>query len=100
MVDPPGNLINTDAYSRSLRGRLVSLDERAISLTNFGRSEQTSDFQKPPNCDGFGRLHLFELEAFPDWPSNPLPIRPALRALGLPMAASISAQVFQNSGCN
>jgi uncharacterized Fe-S cluster-containing radical SAM superfamily protein len=100
VTDPPGNLIDTDRYSDILRPRLMSPGERAISLTNFGRSEQAADIDHPPNCDGFGRLHLFELEAFDDWPSNPLPIRPALQALDLPMDTSLPAQVFQNSGCN
>ena len=100
MVNPPGNLINTGAYSKSLREHLISPHDRSISLTNFGRSSQAEDFRNPPNCGGFGRMHLFELEAFDDWPSNPLPIRPAQHALGLPQATSVSAQVFQNSGCN
>jgi uncharacterized Fe-S cluster-containing radical SAM superfamily protein len=100
MVDPPGNLIRTDEYSDLLRARLMMTENRAISLTNFTRSVQSEDLTVPPNCDGFGRVHLFELEAFDDWPSNPLPIAPALKALGLPGKSSLSAQVFQNSGCN
>lgn len=94
------NLIDTDKYSVALRQRMIDRELRAISLTNFGISEQAADFRQPPNCNGFGRLHTFEVEAFADWPSNPLPVRPATKALGLPRLSSLPAQVFQNSGCN
>ncbi|GJJ16335.1 hypothetical protein MTY414_00080 [Mycolicibacterium mageritense] len=92
--------INTDSYSARLRPRMLNHDERSISVTNFASSAQSSDLSNPPNCHGFGRRHLFEVEAFNDWPINPLPIRPALRALDQPPATSINAQVFQNAGCN
>lgn len=94
------NFIDTDAVSDSLRGRMIDLERRAISLTNFGRSDQTGDLSAPPNCHGFGRVHTFVEDAFDDWPSNPLPIRPAARGLGLDSPHSLPAQVFQNSGCN
>lgn len=93
-------MINTDRYSSYLRERLLSEQDRCISLTNFTTSRQGDDLSRPPNCNGFGRQHLFEEEAFSDWPSNPLPIRPAFRGLGEPVANSITAQVFQSSGCN
>lgn len=92
--------IDTDGSSARLRPRMISHADRSISLTNFLSSTQSSDLSNPPNCDGFGRRHLFEAEAFEDWPANPLPIRPALRGLSQPAATSITAQVFQNSGCN
>src|SRR6266849_5465208 len=33
------------------------------------------------------------------WPENPLPIDPASKALGLPRADRLQAQVFQNAAC-
>lgn len=92
--------IDTDGVSARLRSRMITHGDRSISLTNFTSSEQSGDLTNPPNCSGFGRRHLFEVEAFNDWPPNPLPIRPAWRALSQPPNESISAQVFQNSGCN
>jgi uncharacterized Fe-S cluster-containing radical SAM superfamily protein len=92
--------IDTDAISSVLRERMIDTSARAISLTNFHRSEQSEDLTHPPNAEGFGRIHRFELEAFDDWPSNPLPIEPALRALGLGEQAHLDAQIFQSSGCN
>lgn len=100
MTAQGGALIDTDRYSTQLRKRLLSLDSRSISLTRFTESEQNDDLSIPPNCDGFGRVHKFEEEAYDDWPSNPLPIRPAARGLSLPPMDSITAQVFQSSGCN
>ena len=97
----PSGYIDTDRYSSALRELMIDRAGRAISLTNFGRSAQAADLSRPPNCDGFGRVHRFEEEAFDDWPPNPLPIRPrVLRGLVSPMAASLTAQVFQSSGCN
>lgn len=92
--------IDTDKVSGQLRPRMIDLERRAISLTRFDRSDQAGDLSEPPNCGGFGRVHLFETEAFDDWPPNPLPIRPASRALGMAPTTSLPAQVFQNSGCN
>ena len=95
-----GGFIETDDYSERLREGLLSIDRRSISLTRFSESEQQEDLVSPPNCEGFGRVHIFEEEAFGDWPSNPLPIRPVARALHLGDRNSLAAQVFQNSGCN
>lgn len=94
------NFIDTDHVSIDLRSRMVDVDRRAISLTRFPESEQQTDLSEAPNCDGFGRVHTFVEDAFDDWPNNPLPILPAVRALGLTEQSSIAAQVFQNSGCN
>jgi uncharacterized Fe-S cluster-containing radical SAM superfamily protein len=92
--------IDTDAVSSALRDHMLDTSRRAISLTNFRRSQQVDDLTLPPNANGFGRIHRFEFEAFDDWPSNPLPIRPALRALRLEDHDTLDAQLFQNSGCN
>ncbi len=94
------SMINTDDFSARLRPRMVDINGRGISLTNFTSSAQSADLSLPPNCNGFGRRHLFEVEAFSDWPTNPLPIRPAQHRLQVATTDSISAQVFQNSGCN
>lgn len=83
-----------------MRSRMVDSGQLAVSLTRFSLSHQLGDLSKPPNCNGFGRLHSFVEDALPDWPTNPLPIRPALRALGLGARDSLVAQVYQNSGCN
>lgn len=92
--------IDTDRASTDLRAHMLDVRRRGVSLTRFSSSEQASDLSEPPNCDGFGRIHTFVEDAFDDWPSNPLPIRPALRGLGLEPGDSLAAQVFQNSGCN
>ncbi|TDX04018.1 radical SAM protein [Kribbella sp. VKM Ac-2566] len=95
-----GTFIDTDPVSADLRLRMINHDRRAISLTRFPDSDQLADLSVAPNCDGFGRVHTFVEDAFEDWPVNPLPIRPAARALGLNSPISLQAQVFQNSGCN
>ncbi|MER7609745.1 hypothetical protein [Nocardioides sp. NPDC127503] len=92
--------IDTDRASADLRSRMIDLERRAVSLTRFSSSEQSNDLSEAPNCDGFGRIHTFSEDAFDDWPANPLPIRPAVRALGLGAKTTLRSQVFQNSGCN
>lgn len=54
----------------------------------------------PPNCQGFGRIRHFRRTRTNWWPSNPLPIEPVSKALGLGPLEELRAQVFQNAGCN
>lgn len=63
-------------------------------------SEQEKDLTEPVNCDGVGRIRHFRRGSGDGWPSNPLPIDPACRALGLGQQSEVLAQVFQNAGCN
>lgn len=92
--------IDTEKLSAHLRSKGIDISRQAISITNFTGSDQEKDFQDPSNCDGFGRIRHFKFKASDDWPSNPLPILPAAKALGLKPDAEIRAQVFQNSICN
>ncbi|WP_148701798.1 radical SAM protein [Candidatus Nitrososphaera evergladensis] len=63
-------------------------------------SEQEVDLSEAPNCGGLGRIRHFKIETSTGWPSNPLPIAPACKALNLPMQDVMRAQVFQNGACN
>ncbi|NOG99279.1 MAG: radical SAM protein [Ignavibacteriae bacterium] len=94
------NSINTDKFSAKLREKAIDTDRKAILITNFYGSSQENDFTKPPNCNGFGRVRHFRLDAGKDWIPNPLPILPAAKALGVKADSVIRAQVFQSSICN
>ena len=91
-----------DLDPRAARYREKSLDlvQRKLLITRFTGSEQERDLREPSNCGGFGRIRHFRRETSPSWPSNPLPLDPACRALGLPRAEMMRVQVFQNSVCN
>ncbi|WNG32368.1 hypothetical protein F0U61_01165 [Archangium violaceum] len=94
-------LIATDEYSARLRARAIKIPERRLLIAKLSGSEQEQDLKEPPNCDGFGRIRHFHRNRHTDnWPTNPLPIDPAIRALGLPPSESLNAQVFQNAACN
>jgi uncharacterized Fe-S cluster-containing radical SAM superfamily protein len=93
-------VIDTDEFSARLRQRAVKVAERRLLVARIGGSEQSLDLTKPPNCDGFGRVRHFVRDSGDDWPKNPLPIDPALRALGLMQEEALQAQVFQNAACN
>jgi len=69
-------------------------------MTRFEGSQQSEDITLPLNCDGWGRLHHFRRFQGEGWPSNPLPIDPALKNLGLPDEDDILVQVFQNAICS
>ena len=73
---------------------------KAILVTNFSGSEQEKDLTEPANCNGFGRVRHFKLDAGKGWIKNPLPILPATKALGIKQNSEIRSQVFQNSVCN
>lgn len=92
--------INTEVASARYRSLLIDTSRRRILLTNYHGTEQERDLTEPPNCGGVGRIRHFCRHASAGWVSNPLPIDPAARALGLGTIDELSAQVFQNAGCN
>jgi uncharacterized Fe-S cluster-containing radical SAM superfamily protein len=92
--------IDTEKFSATLRDKAINIANKSILVTNFQNSEQEKDFSEPSNCEGFGRIRHFKLGTGLGWPTNPLPILPALKALKQPKADFIRAQVFQNAVCN
>jgi uncharacterized Fe-S cluster-containing radical SAM superfamily protein len=71
-----------------------------VLVTNFTGTQQEADLSEPANCGGFGRVRHFVKRRFSDWPSNPLPIDPAIDALHLGDVDQIRAQVFQFAACS
>lgn len=94
------NLIETDTVSQHLRSKALDTQGRRILITKFTGSQQENDLTEPPNCGGLGRIRHFRRSASPGWPTNPLPIDPALKALGHAETETLSAQLFQNAVCN
>ena len=92
--------INTDVLSTRYRKESIDLDGRRLLITNFHDTDQEKDLSEPANAMGFGRVRHFRRITTAGWPSNPLPIDPACRALGLPPVDIIRAQAFQNASCN
>src|ERR1043165_6298843 len=92
--------INTEEFSAHLRNKAINIDQKSILMTNFTGSLQERDLTEPTNCNGFGRIRHFKLDTGNDWISNPLPILPAAKMLGVKANDQIRAQVFQNSICN
>ena len=92
--------IDTDQWSSHWRRAGIDVDAQRILVTNFVGTEQELDFREPTNCGGLGRIRHFNRGTSQGWPSNPLPIDPACKALGLPRSDTLRAQVFQNAVCN
>ena len=92
--------IDTDRFSAKLRAASVDVESRKLLITHFPGSEQESDLSQPANCHGAGRIRHFRRATTVGWPSNPLPIDPAGRALGILTSDVIRAQAFQNAACN
>ena len=95
-----GTLIDTDDWSSQWRRAGIDVDGKRILVTNFLGSDQEPDLTEPANCGGLGRIRHFKRTTSQGWPSNPLPIEPARKALGAPPVDSLRAQVFQNAVCN
>ena len=93
-------MINTDDWSSQWRRAGIDVDAGRVLVTNFLGTEQEPDLSEPPNCGGLGRIRHFKRATSQGWPSNPLPIDPARKALGLGPGDSLRAQVFQNAVCN
>jgi uncharacterized Fe-S cluster-containing radical SAM superfamily protein len=92
--------IDTEALSAHYRSASVDLQNRRLLITNFYNTQQENDLTEPANCNGFGRIRHFYRSNSNKWATNPLPIDPVCKALGLPPANTIEAQVFQNAACN
>jgi hypothetical protein len=83
-----------------MRARGIDLADGNLRVSRLTGSEQEQDLSEPANCNGLGRIRHFRRETSPGWPSNPLPIEPAARALGVAAPHAMEAQVFQNAVCN
>ena len=92
--------IDTEKWSLHWRNAGVDRHGHRLLVTNFVDTDQEKDLSEAPNCNGFGRIHHFTRITSPGWPPNPLPIDPALKALGLPITDLLRAQAFQNAVCN
>lgn len=92
-------LIDTSSFATTMRERIIRPAAKEILVANLAGSMQEQDLTVPANCGGLGRIRHFNRHVAPDWPENPLPIDPASRALGIPCADLIRAQVFQNAAC-
>lgn len=93
-------MLDIAGLSMKRRNAGINLKNREVLLTNFRNTKQSEDFTLPPNCNGWGRIHHFHRSQGEGWPLDPLPIDPAIHALGLPSSDEISVEVFQNAICN
>jgi uncharacterized Fe-S cluster-containing radical SAM superfamily protein len=92
--------LNSVEMAARYRAKALDIAGRKILMTRFSGTEQEQDLSVPANCEGYGRIRHFRRVRNSEWPTNPLPIDPALSYLGLPAGDSIDAQVFQNAVCN
>lgn len=92
--------IDTDRFSEMMRARGVDRQAQQVRVTRLTGSDQEQDLSTPANCEGFGRVRHFRRQTSESWPSNPLPVVPAARTLGIEVPDTLEAQVFQNAVCN
>ena len=97
--NPARRLIDTARVASQLRARVIDTLGRKVLITRLEGSAQAQDLSVPPNSTGFGRIRHFRRAAAAGWPSNPLPIDPACRSLGLPETDLLRVQAFQNAAC-
>ena len=93
-------IIDTSKFSNTFAAAGFARRLRKCSLSRFHGSEEERDFSLPANCGGFGRIHHFKRSQGAGWPTNPLPIDPACKALKVPLTDSLQVQVFQNAICS
>ena len=92
-------VIDTADMAAKMRARILRPATRELLVTRLDGSAQEGDLTSPVNCSGLGRVRHFHRATAEGWPENFLPIDPAARALGIPPAAMMEAQVFQNAAC-
>lgn len=92
--------IDTERFAGRLRARAIDVEGGRLLISRFSGSGQEVDLTLPANCAGYGRVRHFRLATAEGWPSNPLPIAPACRALDIAPAPEVmTALVFQNAAC-
>lgn len=92
--------IDTVRFAQHLRERAIDVPGRRVLISRLAGSGQEVDLTLPANCNGYGRMRHFRLATAAGWPTNPLPIVPACRALGIaPPPELMTALVFQNAAC-
>lgn len=92
--------IDTVRFAERLRARAVDVEGRRVLISRLAGSGQEVDVTLPTNCNGYGRVRHFRLATAEGWPTNPLPIVPACRALSIaPTPDLMTALVFQNAAC-
>jgi uncharacterized Fe-S cluster-containing radical SAM superfamily protein len=92
--------LDSDALAKRYRANSLRVGAKEILIARIAGSEQEGDLTLAPNCDGYGRIRHFRSKGGADWTPNPLPVEPALKALGLPPSQLVRAQAFQNAACN
>ena len=92
--------IDTERFAEQLRARAIDVAGGRVLISRLAGSGQEIDLTLPANCNGYGRIRHFQLATADGWPTNPLPIAPACRALGItPVPDLMTALVFQNAAC-
>jgi uncharacterized Fe-S cluster-containing radical SAM superfamily protein len=92
-------LIDTQRFAEQLRAQAIDTSTQRILISRLTGSGQEVDLTEPANCNGYGRVRHFQQATAAGWPSNPLPIVPACKALGLTPPDKMNALVFQNAAC-
>ena len=93
-------LIDTAEMAENLRAKAIDVSKQQILISRIADSKQVGDLTIPPVCGGYGRIRHFKLSTSEGWPSNPLPIIPACKALGITESQSeMKALAFQNAAC-
>ncbi|MBO1223789.1 MAG: radical SAM protein [Candidatus Scalindua sediminis] len=88
------------SFSEKLRQSIIDLQHKRLLIAKISGSIQEEDLKVPPNCKGYGRIRHFKQKSGSNWPSDPLPMDPACKALKLPKTDIMQAQVFQIAACD
>ena len=93
-------IIDTQNLAEILRKKAVDIENEACLMSDLRETQEEKDLSLPVNCRGFGRIHHFRLTSGSQWISDPLPMLPASKYLGIPETKVIPVQVFQLAACN
>ncbi|MFH6780889.1 MULTISPECIES: radical SAM protein [Methylobacterium] len=91
--------LNTIQRDADLRRRVLDPVTRSVLVSQINGTAQQKDLSAPTNCDGIGRIRHFRQHVVAGWPTNPLPIFPASRWLGVDPPPEMMAQVYQLAAC-
>jgi uncharacterized Fe-S cluster-containing radical SAM superfamily protein len=92
--------IDTVRFAAQLRSLAIDVEGGRVLISKLAGSGQEADLTLPAICNGYGRVRHFRMATAEGWPTNPLPILPACKALGISHVPELmTALVFQNAAC-
>ena len=84
-------------YNKQCRESIFNGHDFLITEVGVSNEDKT---RLGVNCNGYGRIRVFQRSKESDWVNNPLPFNPYANSMGKEVMDELPVQVFQVAKCN